>query len=181
MKAGADVNFVYPEKLFKPALKDEDLDDDYLGSYDPKGEYLCTPLINLIRQNPQNETMRNNLIGLLEFGAKVDITDSDGRDPIMHAIMKDNEMVLKMIFDNKTQLKLNTNAQDKAGKSAVHYVINPVRYGSFENLEILRLLNQQNYNLELKDSQGQSPAYYASLQESGVMLKELAKLTHQEN
>jgi hypothetical protein len=52
VKAGADVNFVYPEKLFKPALKDEDLDDEHLGSYDPKGEYLCTPLINLIRQNP---------------------------------------------------------------------------------------------------------------------------------
>jgi len=125
--------------------------------------------------------MRNNLIGLLEFGAKVDITDSDGRDPIMHAIMKDNEMVLKMIFENKKALKLNTDAQDKAGKSAVHYVINPVRYGSYENVEILRLLHQQNYNLELKDSHGQSPAYYASQQESGVMLKELAKLTRQEN
>ncbi len=54
--------------------------------------------------------MRNNLIGLLEFGAKVDITDSDGRDPIMHAIMKDNYMVLKIIFENKKALKLNTNA-----------------------------------------------------------------------
>jgi hypothetical protein len=52
----------------------------------------------------------------LEFGAKVDVTDSDGRDPIMHAIIKDNEMVLKMIFENKKALHLNTNAQDKAGK-----------------------------------------------------------------
>jgi hypothetical protein len=54
--------------------------------------------------------MRNNLIGLLEFGAKVDVTDSDGRDPIMHAIIKDNEMVLKMIFENKKALHLNTDA-----------------------------------------------------------------------
>lgn len=123
---------------------------------------MCTPLINLIRQNPQNETMRNNLIGLLEFGAKVDVVDSDGRDPIMHAIIKDNEMVLKMIFENKKTQKVNTNAQDKAGKSAAHFVINPVRYGSYENIEILKLLHQQGFNLMLKDAQGQTPAYYAS-------------------
>jgi len=86
--------------------------------------------------------MRNNLIGLLEYGAKVDVTDSDGRDPIMHAIIKDNEMVLKLIFDNKKALLLNTEGQDKAGKSAAHFVINPVRYGSYENIEILKLLEQ---------------------------------------
>jgi hypothetical protein len=86
--------------------------------------------------------MRNNLIGLMEYGAKVDVTDSDGRDPIMHAIIKDNEMVLKLIFDNKKALQLNTEGQDKAGKSAAHFVINPVRYGSYENIEILKLLEQ---------------------------------------
>jgi hypothetical protein len=86
--------------------------------------------------------MRNNLIGLMEYGAKVDVTDSDGRDPIMHAIIKDNEMVLKLIFDNKKELQLNTEGQDKAGKSAAHFVINPVRYGSYENIEILKLLEQ---------------------------------------
>lgn len=52
VKAKADVNFVYPEKLFKPALKEEELDEEYLETYDTKGTYMCTPLINLIRQNP---------------------------------------------------------------------------------------------------------------------------------
>ncbi len=51
--------------------------------------------------------MRNNLIGLIEFGAKLNITDSDGRDPVMHAIIKDNEMVLKMLFENKKSLDPN--------------------------------------------------------------------------
>ena len=101
VNAGADVNVVYPESHYKPALKEEDLDEANFDTYDPKGDYFCTPLINLIRLNPQNETMRNNLIGLIEFGAKLNVTDSDGRDPIMHAIMKNNVMVLKMLFENK--------------------------------------------------------------------------------
>jgi len=107
-QAGADVNIVYPEETYKPDLKDEELDEDQLGAYDPKGQYYCSPLINLLRQNPQGEVMRNNLIGLLEFGAKLDITDSDGRDPIMHAIIKDNVMVLRMLFENKKTVKFNT-------------------------------------------------------------------------
>jgi ankyrin repeat protein len=51
--------------------------------------------------------MRNNLIGLIEFGAKLNITDSDGRDPVMHAIMKDNTMALKMLFENKSNAHIN--------------------------------------------------------------------------
>jgi len=102
--------------------------------------------------------MRNNLIGLIEFGAKLNITDSDGRDPVMHAIMKNNAMALKMLFENKSKLYLNVQGQDKAGRSAAHYVVNPVRFGSFENVEILRLLHAQGFNLNLKDAQGMTPA-----------------------
>lgn len=174
--AGADVNVVYPEAHYKPAIKEDDLDETHLESYDPKGDYHCTPLINLVRLNPQNEVMRNNLIGLIEFGAKLNVTDSDGRDPIMHAIMKDNVMVLKMLFENKKQLHLNPVCQDKAGKSAAHYVVNPVRFGSFENVEILELLHKYGFNLQLKDSHGKTAAHYATEQESGVMVKALAKL-----
>jgi hypothetical protein len=56
-------------------------------------------------------------------------------------------------------------------------VINPIRFGSYENLEILQLLHQYGFNLNLKDAQGLTPSYYATQQESGVMLKELARLT----
>ena len=56
-------------------------------------------------------------------------------------------------------------------------MINPIRFGSYENLEILQLLHQYGFNLNLKDAQGLTPSYYATQQESGVMLKELARLT----
>ncbi len=125
--------------------------------------------------------MRNNLIGLIEFGAKLDVTDSDGRDAIMWGIINDNVMVLKMLFENKKALNFNPQGQDKAGKSAAHFVINPIRYGSYENTEILGLLHKYGFGLQMKDASGQTPAHFAAQQESGVMLKELAKLTGQES
>lgn len=51
-KAGADVNVIYPEPHYKPALKEDDILEEYMDSYDPKGKYHCTPLINLLRLNP---------------------------------------------------------------------------------------------------------------------------------
>lgn len=84
----------------------------------------------------------NNLIGLIEAGAKLNITDSDGRDPIMYAIMKNDERILKLFLDNIKSTSVNKEGQDKAGKSACHYVINPVRFGSYENTAILNLLHR---------------------------------------
>ena len=88
VKAGANVNILYPEESFKPGFKEHEVDD--LSNYDANGKYFTTPLINLIRQNPKNEIMRGNLIGLIEHGAKLDFLDSDGRDAIMHAVKKNN-------------------------------------------------------------------------------------------
>jgi len=45
VKAGADVNFIYPDKLYKPDLDPDNVEEDY----DPKGTYKTTLLINVIR------------------------------------------------------------------------------------------------------------------------------------
>ena len=81
-----------------------------MDNYDPKGKYYSTPLINLIRRNGKNEILRNNIIGLIEYGAKLNVYDSDGRDPVMYAIMNNNVMVLKILLENKKVLNVNQNA-----------------------------------------------------------------------
>lgn len=78
-----------------------------MDSYDPRGKYYSSILINLIRKNPKQEILRNNIIGLIEHGAKINVSDSDGRDPIMHAIMNNNTMVLKILLENKKALNVN--------------------------------------------------------------------------
>jgi hypothetical protein len=123
VKNGADVNFVYPEETYKPCFKEEEVDEQHMHNYDPKGPYHCSLLVHLVRQNGENEQLRNSLIGLIEFGAKLDVVDSDGRDPIMYAIINNNTMVVKLLLENKKALKVDPNAQDKSGKSAVHYVV----------------------------------------------------------
>lgn len=54
--------------------------------------------------------MRNNLIGLIEYGAKLDVRDSDGRDPIMHAVINNNAMVLDIMLKNNKALHFDTSA-----------------------------------------------------------------------
>ena len=49
VKKGADVNYVYPEKAFKPAFKSEEVDEQY-NDYNPEGQYMSTFIINVIRQ-----------------------------------------------------------------------------------------------------------------------------------
>jgi len=51
--------------------------------------------------------MRSNIIGLMENGAKLNIVDSDGRDPIMYAVMQNNKETLKMLLDNISSGNVN--------------------------------------------------------------------------
>jgi hypothetical protein len=63
----------------------------------------------MIRQAPSFETvMRPNIIGLLEHGARLNVVDSDGRDPLMHAIICNNEPLAKMLLDNQKVGKIDT-------------------------------------------------------------------------
>lgn len=78
-----------------------------MDEYDSKGKYMTSPLINLVRRNGKNEILRNNLIGLIEYGAKLNVVDSDGRDAIMHAIMNNNVMVVRILVENKKALNMN--------------------------------------------------------------------------
>jgi hypothetical protein len=72
---------------------------------------------------------------------------------------------------------LDLRNQDNAGKSAVHLVVNPCEFGSYENVNILQALADVGYPLNLVDSAGRSPSSYAKEQKSGVLLKRLAVLT----
>lgn len=51
---------------------------------------------------------------------------------------------------------LLVNHQDFEGKTAPHFVVSPVGYGSYENTEILALLHSsgEGYKLDIKDSSG---------------------------
>jgi hypothetical protein len=65
------------------------------------------------------------------------------------------------LLANDISAKINKECQDKTGKSAVHYVVNPIKFGSYENVNVLRSLAKKGFNLKLKDANGKTPASYA--------------------
>lgn len=140
-----------------------------------KAKYYCTPIIKLARlsKSEKDKVINNFITKMLEYGASLEITDSIGRDAIMYAVIENKKYILNMINSNKNVLKMNLSGRDHSGKSAVHYAVNPILLGSYENVEILELLYKSGIDLNLEDAEGKTPAYYASLQESGVMLKKI--------
>lgn len=44
--------------------------------------------------------------------------------------------------------------RDKDGKTPVHHVVQPLPFGSYENVEILKILIQNGMNINDKDKSG---------------------------
>jgi len=59
------------------------------------------------------------------------------------------------------------------GKTHYHFVVNPCKFGSYENLEMLTVLKENQYKetIDIKDNAGKTPKDYAKLQKSGVLYK----------
>jgi ankyrin repeat protein len=53
---------------------------------------------------------------------------------------------------------------DKEGWSVVHHIVNPTEFGSYENVEFLKLLASKGARLDLEDKKGHTPMFYAHLQ-----------------
>lgn len=186
MTAGADVNLLYPEPDFEPAYKGEikSLMKEHSAKYD-ESVYKTTILINMVRQladsgeEEDEARLVANLRGLLQRGAKFNVHDSDGRDAMSYAVLNNNLGLVKFLIANGRLGLLVRDVQDYAGRSAAHLVVNPCKFGSYENVAILEELAAAGHELRCQDSAGKEPIQYAVAQESGTLLRTLAALTSQ--
>lgn len=81
----------------------------------------------------------------------------------MYAIEQNNCDIVKFLLKNKEK-GLIRNHTDNEGKNAIHYVVNPTKFGSYENEEILNtLITENDYELNRKDNYGKTPLDYALL------------------
>mmetsp|Transcript_40067 Transcript_40067/g.38593 ORF Transcript_40067/g.38593 Transcript_40067/m.38593 type:complete len:199 (+) Transcript_40067:1060-1656(+) len=90
--------------------------------------------------------------------------------------MANKRKLTQFLLDRRVSSHLNVKVKDMVGKSVGHYVVCPLRFGSYENVQLLNMLNETNYNLNMEDNQGRTPFSYAQEQESGVMMNELMKM-----
>lgn len=90
-----------------------------------------------------------------------DARDSEGKDVMSYAIQNNDLSLVKFLIAHKSNHKLLINNQDNQGKSAAHYVVNPIGYGTYENAQMIDELCKAGFKLDLKDKEGFTPLDYA--------------------
>lgn len=129
------------------------------------GQVELTPLLHAIAQ----QAPANVIKFFMDHGASVTEKDSVGRNSLMYAVMN-NDLDLAVALLNER--KISIKETDNEGKNVLHYVVQPLEYGSYENVDLLKLiLKDPKINPELPDCRGQSAIYLASLQRSNRLLK----------
>jgi len=66
------------------------------------------------------------------------------------------------LIGNADKCNLDVTFQDWHKKNAVHYLVNPCSFGSYENVEMLNVLHQAGYKLDIADDQNMVPLDYAT-------------------
>ena len=109
---------------------------------DKKNTYLLTYAVMMNKIDVVNY--------LLEFGAKIDIVDSENRSVIYHAInLQYNDILDVLLEKNKTNIGISIlHIKDKNGKTPIHYAV------EFENEYALNKILQHDGNTNSKDDQG---------------------------
>lgn len=131
-----------------------------------------TPLLHAIKEKAPADVIKY----LLDCGCSLQETDSKGRNAFMYAITNNDAELVRALITEGT---LNLLQTDKAGRTALHYAVQPLPYGSYENIQILDLLLKQTSNPHSLDIHRQSPYHLACLQRSGRLLEvfQRAKVT----
>jgi len=79
----------------------------------------------------------------------------------MVSIIKNNYKILDLLLELIKKAGVAKSLQDSYGKSAVHYVVNPLVIGSYENFRILKKLKENKFEMHILDNDGKSPIDYA--------------------
>jgi hypothetical protein len=79
----------------------------------------------------------------------------------MISIIKNNFKILDLLLELIKKAGVNLSLQDIYGKSAIHYVVNPIVVGSYENFRLLKKLKENKFEFNILDYEGKSPMDYA--------------------
>ena len=162
--AGANLNIKYKETYYNKV---------HQGDIVLKEEYFTTPLIHLVRyiltKSPFGRNIWELLRNFLERGADTMLLDSDGRDIFIYTALENSREMLEYLI--KYTRNHNPKAVDRFGKTAMHYAVRQYEIGSYQNVEILEIFIESNFEYQIPDSEGLTPVHYAAAQSNGRMAK----------
>ncbi len=104
--------------------------------------------------------MRNDsvsLSALLESGGQIDQLDSDGRTPLMHAVIDRNHDLAVLLL----KWKANPNIQEKGSWTALHFAAQECE------TRMVRLLLENGAEVDAKDEYGNTPLWRAVFNSEG--------------
>ena len=178
---GASVNFTYPVGLKKSTILIEGL------------KQICTKFREQIYVKEYIQICKNEVNNLLGFECDPSLPDSDGHDAWMNLILLNNYDLLDVMISYfyKNTVPIDNDLKDKFGKSHLHLIVNPNKFGWIKNTNILELFLKHSLGkLNAKDNQGRTAYELAAelrapdhlkIFEDNSMLDEKLKITEVEN
>ena len=70
---------------------------------------------------------------LIDLGANMDLVDSEGKSPLMYAVMSGDKRLVEWFVAKYASNEYNVNQQDLMGKSVAHYIVSPLPFGTYDN------------------------------------------------
>ena len=128
----------------------------------------------ILHEKLNNDDMLNTFATLVRAGGQFDGVDSKGFTVLDHAIIKNNKAIVNYLLGQQGMIDVNHRTPE--GLNAVHLCVKPLGFGSYENVEMLDMLNAYGFDLRARDCSGKTPLDYAMGQDSKVMAKKLCNL-----
>ncbi|CAD8137177.1 unnamed protein product [Paramecium octaurelia] len=110
----------------------------------------------------------------IKYGVDINEQNEECETIVTMAIQSNNISLLKFILDQPS-FKKESHAIDQNGKSPIHHAVLPLEFGSYENLNILRLLTPI-FDYNTQDNKGLTPLDYALIFDAQIMKDELLSL-----
>ena len=142
-----------------------------LSYHDPSYSDASTTLLcHAVRQG--NLTLFQNLLDdRSQANALCKTCDGNGMSALAHAIVLNEDQFARLLISHS-----DMSFCDKQGRTLAHLIVQPIKYGSYENVDLLKALAKAGAPLSADDCEKHTPMHYAKLQDSGVMAKALQQL-----
>lgn len=108
----------------------------------------------------------------IQHGADINAVDIHQRTALHYSVCvgyPEND-IFQLLASHKD---VDLNVADEEGKTAVHYIVSPDLFGSFESTHLFAVLDPQRTQFDIVDRLSNPPAFYALIQQSGIMLEQL--------
>lgn len=103
----------------------------------------------------------------LDHGSNINEVDDNGNDALDYSIFNNSKKLARFVLSCPGY---NTSHVDKNGKGPYHHVVTPTEYGSYENVDMVKILQDKGIDINVKDKFSRTAVMYAMQNDSKKIL-----------